>query len=71
MDVRLAALERGVTYPIAIDNDRAIWGGFGNHYWPAIYVADAQGQIRHHLFGEGDYEPTERVVQQLLGEAGR
>ena len=58
------------TYPIAVDNDYAIWTGFDNHYWPALYFVDAQGQIRHHRFGEGDYEQSEMIIQQLLTEAG-
>ena len=59
-----------VDYPIAIDNDYAIWHAFDNHYWPALYFVDAQGQIRHHQFGEGDYEQSEMMIQQLLTEAG-
>src|ERR1700687_989692 len=54
-NVRRAVKDTGVGYPVAIDNDYAIWGAFGNHYWPALYFADAQGQIRHHYFGEGEY----------------
>jgi hypothetical protein len=57
-------------YPIAIDSDYAIWRAFSNRYWPAVYIADAEGRIRHHQFGEGQYEECERVVQQLLREAG-
>jgi thiol-disulfide isomerase/thioredoxin len=68
--VRPALEAMGVTYPIAIDNDFAVWRAFGNHYWPALYVADAEGRLRDHHFGEGRYEGTERVIQQLLGEAG-
>lgn len=60
----------GVTYPVAMDNDFAIWRAFRNNYWPAHYFIDAQGRIRHHHFGEGDYEGSERVIQQLLKEAG-
>jgi thioredoxin family protein len=60
-----------MTYPIAIDNDYAIWRAFDNNYWPALYFVDAKGHIRHHKFGEGDYERSERVIQQLLAEAGR
>ena len=56
----------GSTYPIAVDNDYAIWRAFGNQYWPALYFADADGQIRHHRFGEGDYEYSEIVIQLLL-----
>ena len=55
-NVRGSRTERGVTYPIAIDNDRAIWRGFGNHYWPALYFIDAAGRVRDHHFGEGSYE---------------
>jgi len=60
----------GVDYPIAMDNDFAIWRAFGNQYWPALYLADAQGQLRDHHFGEGRYDGSERVIQQLLAEAG-
>src|SRR6478609_1995233 len=60
-----------IDYPIAIDSDHAIWRAFNNNVWPALYFIDAQGHIRHHQFGEGDYEQSERVVQQLLAEAGR
>ena len=59
-----------VDYPVAVDNDYAIWSAFNNHYWPALYFIDAQGQLRHHHFGEGNYEQSERVIQQLLNEAG-
>ena len=59
-----------VDYPVAIDNDYAVWTAFANHYWPAFYFVDADGQIRHHRFGEGDYEMSEMVLQQLLIEAG-
>jgi thiol-disulfide isomerase/thioredoxin len=69
-NVRRAATDLRVNYPIAIDNDYAIWRAFDNHYWPALYFVDAQGQIRHHQFGEGDYEQSEMIIQQLLVEAG-
>ena len=59
-----------VEYPVAVDSDYAIWEAFRNHYWPAVYVVDAKGDIRHHQFGEGEYERTEGVIQQLLREAG-
>ena len=59
-----------VDYPIAIDSDFAIWRAFKNDYWPALYFVDAQGRIRHHQFGEGDYDRSERIIQQLLSEAG-
>jgi thiol-disulfide isomerase/thioredoxin len=70
-NVRRAAKEMGVEFPIAIDSDYAVWNVFDNQYWPALYFVDAQGQIRHHRFGEGEYEQSERVIQQLLVEAGR
>lgn len=69
-NVRRAAGELRVGHPLALDNDYAIWDGFGNRYWPARYLVDTRRQIRHHRFGEGDYERTERVIQQVLGEAG-
>src|SRR5689334_2935573 len=59
-----------IGYPVAVDSNYAIWNAFGNHYWPAVYVVDANGKIRHHQFGEGEYERTEAVIQQLLREAG-
>ena len=70
-NVREAVKEMAVEYPVALDSDYAVWSAFNNSYWPAAYVADAQGQIRHHRFGEGGYEELERVIQRLLGEAGR
>jgi thiol-disulfide isomerase/thioredoxin len=69
-NVRRAAKDMKVSYPIAIDSDHAIWRAFKNEYWPALYFVDAQGRIRHHYFGEGEYEKSERVLQQLLTEAG-
>jgi hypothetical protein len=68
--VRRAADEMGIHYPIAIDSDYRIWRAFGNSYWPALYFADADGQIRHHRFGEGEYEYSELVLQLLLAAAG-
>jgi hypothetical protein len=68
-NVRRALTEMRVDFPIAIDSDYAIWRAFENEYWPALYFADAEGRIRHHVFGEGQYEQSERVVQQLLAEA--
>lgn len=59
-----------VTYPVLIDSDHKIWGAFHNTYWPADYFIDAKGRIRHHHFGEGDYEESERVIQELLRENG-
>jgi thiol-disulfide isomerase/thioredoxin len=69
-NVRREAKRLRVGYPIAVDSDYAIWDAFDNHYWPALYVVDAQGQIRHHRFGEGDYDQSEMVLQRLLTEAG-
>jgi thiol-disulfide isomerase/thioredoxin len=59
-----------VEYPIALDNRYAVWDAFTNHYWPALYFIGIDGRIRHHQFGEGDYERSEQVIQQLLREAG-
>lgn len=70
-NVRRAAREFGVDYPVAIDNGYTIWRAFDNHYWPALYFIDAQGRMRHHHFGEGDHGRSERILQRLLGEAGR
>src|SRR5690606_41829254 len=58
-----------VAYPVAVDNDRAIWRAFQNRYWPAHYFIDAKGRIRYHHFGEGNYAASERVIQRLLAEA--
>jgi thiol-disulfide isomerase/thioredoxin len=69
-NVRWAAKDMRVDYPIAIDSKHAIWRAFGNQYWPALYFIDAQGHIRHSQFGEGEYDRSERIIQQLLGEAG-
>jgi len=69
-NVRRAVKDMRIDYPVAIDNDYAIWDAFKNEYWPALYFVDAQGRIRHHQFGEGDYDQSERVIQQLLAEAG-
>ena len=59
-----------VDFPVVVDNDYAIWSAFDNHYWPALYFVDAQGQIRHHRFGEGDYDRSEQIIQRLLTDAG-
>jgi cytochrome c biogenesis protein CcdA/thiol-disulfide isomerase/thioredoxin len=69
-NVTKAMKDLGINYPVAIDNDFKIWRAFNNEYWPAHYFADAQGRIRYHHFGEGDYAESERVIQQLLREAG-
>jgi thiol-disulfide isomerase/thioredoxin len=59
-----------VGYPVAVDNDYAVWRAFANHFWPALYVADGQGRLRYHHFGEGEYAMAEMVIQELLLEAG-
>jgi thiol-disulfide isomerase/thioredoxin len=69
-NVRWALQDLRITYPVATDNDYAIWTAFDNHYWPALYFADAQGRIRHHHFGESEYQQSEMVIQQLLADAG-
>lgn len=70
-NVKKAIGDLKITYPVAIDNDYAIWRAFENQYWPAHYFIDAEGRVRHHHFGEGDYDGSERVIQQLLAEAGK
>jgi cytochrome c biogenesis protein CcdA/thiol-disulfide isomerase/thioredoxin len=69
-NVKQAVGDLKITYPVAIDNNYAIWRGFNNNFWPAHYFIDAKGEIRYHHFGEGDYDQSERVIQQLLSEAG-
>ncbi|EDT01943.1 alkyl hydroperoxide reductase/ Thiol specific antioxidant/ Mal allergen [Burkholderia ambifaria IOP40-10] len=69
-NVKKAVHDLGIDYPVAIDNGYAIWRAFGNEYWPAHYFIDAQGRIRHHHFGEGEYAQSERAIQSLLAEAG-
>ena len=69
-NVRWAVKDRMIDYPVAVDNDLAIWQAFGNSYWPALYFVDARGHIRHHQFGEGEYDQSEAVIQQLLADAG-
>jgi thiol-disulfide isomerase/thioredoxin len=70
-NIRRALTDMQVTYPIAVDNDYAVWNAFMNHYWPAVYLADAQGRIRYHHYGEGAYVESEEAIQQLLTEAGQ
>jgi thiol-disulfide isomerase/thioredoxin len=69
-NVRWAVKDMKIDYPVAIDNDMTIWRAFRNQYWPALYFIDAQGRVRHQQFGEGSYEQSEMVIQQLLTEAG-
>jgi len=70
-NVKKAVADFKITYPVAIDNNYAIWRAFDNQYWPADYIIDAKGLIRAHHFGEGDYVGTEKIIQQLLAEAGK
>ncbi|MGW7682900.1 redoxin domain-containing protein [Kribbella sp. NPDC054772] len=69
-NVRAAVDALGVTYPVAVDNDYDIWSAFDNHYWPALYFVDAQDDVRHHHFGEGNYDDSELMIQRLLAEGG-
>ncbi len=70
-NVHEATRNLGIEFPIAVDSNFAIWRAFNNQYWPAFYFIDAQGCIRHHQFGENQYEKSEQVIQELLAEAGR
>jgi thiol-disulfide isomerase/thioredoxin len=70
-NVRGAAKAMGVTYPIVLDSDHAIWRALDNEAWPALYFIDARGRIRHHYYGEGAYDQAEEILQQLLAEAGQ
>ena len=70
-NVTAAAKDMRVDYPIALDSDYAVWGAFANHFWPALYIADGQGRIRYHHFGEGEYAMSEMAIQQLLRESGK
>jgi cytochrome c biogenesis protein CcdA/thiol-disulfide isomerase/thioredoxin len=70
-NVRKAVADLKIDYPVAIDNDYAIWRAFNNEYWPAHYFIDAEGRIRHEHFGEGAYDESEKVIQQLLRDAGK
>src|SRR5690242_10604489 len=69
-NVRREVADLGVDYPVAVDNNYAVWNAFNNNDWPALYLIDAQGQIRYHQFGEGNYEQSETTIQQLLTQAG-
>ena len=70
-NVRWAAKEMDVNYPIAVDSNYGVWRAFDNNYWPAVYIADVNGRIRFHHFGESAYDDTERVIQRLLSKSGR
>ena len=69
-NIRRALADMRVEYPIAIDSDYGVWNAFANHYWPALYLIDAEGRIRHHRFGEGDYDRSEVIIRRLLADAG-
>ena len=69
-NVRRAVAAMHIEYPVALDPDYAVWQAFDNNYWPAMYVVDAEGRIRHHYYGEGEYVMSEMVIQQLLADAG-
>lgn len=69
-NVRTAVRDFDLRYPIVVDSRHAIWEAFGNNYWPALYFIDSRGRIRHHHYGEGSYDQSERMLQQLLAEAG-
>jgi len=69
-NVERAVHDLGIRYPVAIDNNYVLWRALNNNYWPAHYFIDAQGRVRYHHFGEGDYDVSERVIRQLLAEAG-
>jgi thiol-disulfide isomerase/thioredoxin len=69
-NITVRSRDFGVEYPVAIDSQYGVWGAFANHFWPAVYLADEQGRIRFHHFGEGEYAMTEMVIQQLLIDAG-
>ena len=69
-NVKRAVADLGIHYPVAIDNGYKVWQAFGNQYWPAFYIVDAQGRIRYHHFGEGGYGEAEKVIQQLLADSG-
>jgi len=70
-NVRRAIADLKITYPVALDNDYAIWQAFNNQYWPATYFIDASGRVRAHHFGEGNYDESEQIIRKLLTEAGR
>ena len=69
-NVRWAVKEMRIDYPVAVDNEHTIWRAFKNQYWPALFFIDSQGRVRHYHFGEGSYEQSEMVIQELLAEAG-
>jgi cytochrome c biogenesis protein CcdA/thiol-disulfide isomerase/thioredoxin len=70
-NVEAAIRENGIRYPVAQDNEQATWNAYGNQYWPAEYFIDAQGRVRYAHFGEGEYGEKEKVIRELLAEAGK
>ena len=70
-NVHRATVDHRIAFPVAVDSNYVVWRAFDNQYWPALYFIDAQGRVRYHRFGEGEYEQLEQVIQQLLEEAGR
>ena len=70
-NVRKAMSDLGIRYPVALDNQYKLWAALNNRYWPAHYFVDAKGRLRYHHFGEGNYAESEKVIRQLLAEAGR
>jgi len=68
-NVRWAAKDMRIAYPIAVDNDHAIWRGFNNEYWPALYFVDAKGHVRHQVFGEGQYEQSEVGLNAVAADS--
>ncbi len=69
-NVRWAVADMRIGYPVAVDSEHLIWRAFNNQYWPALYFIDSRGRMRHHHFGEGGYEQSEMIIQELLAEAG-
>ncbi|HKT79909.1 MAG TPA: thioredoxin-like domain-containing protein, partial [Vicinamibacterales bacterium] len=69
-NVRRSLRQMNIDYPVVIDNGYSVWRAFNNQYWPALYLIDAKGKLRHHQFGEGEYERTETTIQRLLTDAG-
>ncbi|HZY59754.1 MAG TPA: redoxin family protein, partial [Candidatus Binataceae bacterium] len=69
-NVRRAVKDMRIDYPIAVDNDHVIWRAFANQYWPPLYLIDSQGRVRYHHLGEGSYEQSEMIIQDLLAETG-
>jgi thiol-disulfide isomerase/thioredoxin len=67
-NVRQAVTNNGIKFPVVLDNEGANWDAFGNHYWPRFYLADSEGYIRYDHIGEGSYDETENMIQNLLQE---